>query len=96
MLMKMKKKNLTLMTLLIAGTIGISAPAFAISSVDECNAQVKSAIKELLKAKVSAEELDQIDAELVAAEGQCNAEKFSEAEATLKKASDMMKSAGAS
>ena len=91
--MKRSGKMSALAVAIAAGAILFSAPAFAISSVDECNAAVKSTTQDLLKANVKIESLGEIDAALIAAEAKCVAQDFSGAEADLANAKALITAA---
>lgn len=92
-MLNFNKKSFAVAALLLAGSLSVTGQAFAISNADECKAEVKQVIQNLLKANVSADAMTSIDASIVAAEAHCAGEKFSEAEAELNKARDMIKSA---
>lgn len=76
-----------------SGGVFFSSPAFAVSSIDECNAAVKSVTKDLLKANVKIEALGDIDAALIAAEAKCTSGDFSGAEADLANAKALIAAA---
>ena len=67
------------------------APAFAISSADECNAAVNEVTRELLKANVSSEALANIDAAISAASSACQSADFAGAQSQITNARDLIK-----
>lgn len=91
--MKRSGKMAVLAATIATSAMLFSAPAFAISSVDDCNAAVKNTTKDLLKANVKIESLGEIDAALIAAEAKCLAQDFSGAEADLANAKALIAAA---
>ena len=91
--MKRSGKIAVLAATIATGAMLFAAPAFAISSVDECNAAVKNATQDLLKANVKIESLGEIDAALIAAEAKCVSQDFAGAQADLANAKALIAAA---